>query len=194
MMKHLVLNFCAASLCCFLAIVGNAQNKNDSTIQNADSKVSTADAKVTSSYDEAKNQTIVEFRMLGIANTQTERVVLSVSATYQGRKPEKLPDDVIFILSIASTKDNRFPKTMMMEITADGKELPQVLMLNANKRRLSEEDKRNYLETLVTRMKYEIFKQLMQAKSVILKLPDLTLQLDETRMAKMKELDNLLHP
>ena len=183
-MKHFVLNLCAAIFCCFLTLTVFAQNKDGST----------ADAKITTSYNEAKKQTTVEFRTLGIANTKTERVVFSVSATFQGQKPEKLPEDVIFVLSIASSKENRFPKVMAMEITADGKKLPQVPMLNAGEQKLSEDDKRNNLVTLVTRMKYDIFKQMMQAKSVKLELPDLTLNLDETRMTKMQELDKLLQP
>lgn len=182
--KYFVINVCAAVFCCFLTLAVVAQNKDGST----------ADAKITNSYDEAKKQTTVEFRMLGIANTETERVVLSVSANFHGKKIEKLPEDVIFVLSIASLKENRFPKAMAMEITADGKKLPQVLMLNANTYKLSGEDNRNNLETLVTRMRYDIFKQMMQAKSVKLELPDLTLALDETRMAKMQELDELLQP
>lgn len=183
-MKYFILNLFAVILCCFLTLEAVAQNKDGST----------ADANVVTSYDEVKKQTTVEFRMLGIANNKTERVVLSVSATFQGQKPEKLPEDVVFIISIASLKENRFPKVMIMEITADGKKLPEVTMLNANKNKLSDDDKRNNLETLVTRMRYDVFKQMMQAKSVKLSLPDLILDLDETRMAKMQELDKFLQP
>ena len=188
-MKHLILTLCAAYFCCVLATGAIAQDKAGSTAPPTEQNISTEDAKITSKYDAAKNETTVEFGMLGLADTGKQRILLSVSATYAGQKPKKQPEDIVFILSIASTQGYRYPDAMAMQITADGKKLPQVLMLNLDKRRLDED----YLETIGTRMKYEIFKRLTQANTIELQLHDLTLQFDKTQIAKMRELEELLH-
>lgn len=193
-MKRIALFLCAASLLQTHALTSRAQSASGTPAQTETKPVFDDAVKVTSTFDESKNETSVEFKLLSVANTATEKVVISVSSNYKGRqKPDKPPEDVILILSIASTKSGRFPEMMSMDVTADGKKLSQVLMLDLDKRRLSGEDEYDYLDTLGTRMKYEVFKKLMNAKSVTLGLPGLTLQLGEIHAAKMRELDALIH-
>lgn len=187
-MKHLFSLLFAAFLGCASLSVCPAQGRVGTAAVRDSSD--DEEAKVTSTYNEEKNETTVEFRMLGVATAGDQRVLLSVSASYAGRKPRSEPEDVVFILSVASPGGYRYPDIMSMKVMADGKRLPEVLMLNLDKRRLEED----YLETIGTRMKYDIFKQLSKSKTVELTLKDLSLKLDETRIAKLKELDALLHP
>lgn len=193
-MRLIALLLCAASLIQSHAFTTRAQSAGGAPAQTDAKPVFDDAVKITSSFDEAKNETTVEFQMLSVANTATEKVVLSVASGYKGRqKPGKPSEEVLFILSIASTKSGRFPDMLAMDVTADGKKLSQVLMLDLDKRRLTGEDEYDYLDTLGTRMKYDVFKKLMNAKSVTLGLPGLTLQLGETHAAKMRELDAALH-
>jgi hypothetical protein len=186
-MKYLILSFCAVCLCVGLPAVTNAQAKT-STPPAAESGAQNV-AKVEAKYDKEKNETTVELQQLDIAGSQTQKVLLSVSASYAGQKPKQPPEDIIFIVSVISAQGYKYPDMMALQVTADGKKLPEVLMLNLDKRRLDED----YLETIGTRMKYEIFKRLTQAQAVELRLPNLTLQLNETQIAKLRELEGLLH-
>jgi hypothetical protein len=146
-------------------------------------------AKVESKYDQGKDETTVEFGRLALRGNETQRVFLSVSASYQGQKPKE-PNDVILIISVLSSGGYRYPDMMAMQVLVDGKKSSEVLMLNLDKRK-AEED---YLETIGTRMKYGQFKRLFQAKSAELQLQNLKLPLDETHLAKLRELDARFHP
>jgi hypothetical protein len=115
---------------------------------------------------------------------------VSVSATYAGRTLKQQLEEIVFILSVVSTKSYRYPDIIQMQVTADGEKLPPVLMLNLVKSPFDAD----YLETIASRMRYETFKRLTQARTVELKLNDLTLQLDQTPIAKMRELELLLRP
>ena len=180
-MKHLVLflyiaySFCAPTI---------AQDKTNA----APSVVASDQVKIESKYDKAKDETTIEFTKLEIARSAEQQVFLSVSAFYPGQKPKK-PEDIVVILSVASTQGYKYPDVMTMQVTANGKKLPEVLMLNLDKRRMGED----YLETIGTRMKYEMFKRLTQAKTVELRLHGLTLQLNESQIIKLRELEDLLH-
>ena len=193
-MKRLALLLCAAALFQTQAFEARAQTAVGAQAQTNSKPDDNDSTKVASTFDAGKNETTVEFKFLPVANTATEKVILSVSSSYKGKqKPGKPPEDVILILSIVSTKSGRFPDMMAMDVTADGKKLSQVLILDLDKRRLTGQDEYDYLDTLGTRMKYDVFKKLMNAKSVTLGLPGLTLQLGETHAARMRELDALIH-
>lgn len=174
-MKHLVLVLCIASLFCAPVMAQEKTGTDD-------------EVKIETKYDRAKDETTVEFTQLQIAQSAEQVVFLSVSAIYPGQKPKKL-EDIIFVISVVSTKGYRYPDVMAMQGTADGKKLPDILMLNLDKRRMGED----YLETIGTRMKYEVFKRLTQARTAELRLQNLTLQLNESQIAKMRELEALLH-
>lgn len=171
-------------LLCLLCAPVMAQDKTNAAAAGEE-------VKIESNYDKAKDETTIEFTQLRITSSDEQQVLLSVSAVYPGHKLKKPEDvkDIIFILSVISTRAYRYPDIMAMQVTADGKKLPELLMLNLDKRRMDED----YLETIGTRMKYEIFKRLTQAKTVELRLHTLTLKLDESQITKLRELEALLH-
>lgn len=188
-MKHLALLLCAACLASTLVPVGAAQQRT-TTASLASASQSEGEVKVETKYDRAKNETTVEFQQLDLGGNQSQRALLSVSASYPGQqKPKKPPEDIIVIISVVSARSYRFPDVMAMQVTADGKKLSPVIMLNLDKRRMDED----YLETIGTRMKYDLFKRLMQARAGEFQLSDLTLQLNESQIGLLRELDALLH-
>jgi len=145
--------------------------------------------KVASKYDKSKDETTVEVRQLSLTGNETQKVVLSVSASYKGQKPKE-PEDIIVIISVLSSGGYRYPDMMAMQVLIDGKKASDVLMLNLDKRKAEDE----YLETIGTRMKYDLFKRLLKASSAELQLQNLRLPLDETLLVKLREVDALLHP
>ncbi len=145
--------------------------------------------KVASKYDKSKDETTVEVRQLSLTGNETQKVVLSVSASYKGQKPKE-PEDIIVIISVLSSGGYRYPDMMAMQVLIDGKKASDVLMLNLDKRKADDE----YLETIGTRMKYDLFKRLLKASSAELQLQNLRLPLDETLLVKLREMDALLHP
>jgi hypothetical protein len=179
-MRHLLLVLFIA--CLFCAPVPAQEKAGAATSDGTGDE-----AKIETKYDRAKDETTVEFTQLQIAQSAEQLVFLSVSANYPGQKPKK-PEDIVFIISVASTKGYRYPDVMVMQGTADGRKLPDTLMLNLDKRRMGDD----YLETIGTRMKYDVFKRLTQAKTVELRLQNLTLQLNESQIAKMRALEALL--
>jgi hypothetical protein len=185
-MKHLTLFLCVAFLYCMPVI---AQDKAKVAVAPATSDEKDDEVNIKTKYDKSKDETTVEFTKLEITHSAEQQIFLSVSATFEGQKPKKQPEDIIVILSVASAHGYKYPDIMKMQVAADGKKLPEILMLNLDKRRMGEE----YLETIATRMKYEIFKRMSQAKTIELKLQDLTLQLNEAQITKLRELEALLH-
>jgi hypothetical protein len=187
-MKRLMPGLFAALSCCMIVLPVAAQDKPTSTASTAARNMSDDQTKVKSTYDEAKNETTVEFRQVALASNETQRVFLSVSATYAGKTPPSQLEDVIFIISVVSPERYQYPDMMAMKVSTDGNKLPEVLMLNLDKRPFNP----GYLETIGTRMKLEVFKRLAQAKSVDLQLHDLKLRLNETEIAKLREIEVLI--
>jgi hypothetical protein len=143
---------------------------------------------INSTYDKKKNETEVKFTMLPLASNETQRVLLGMSASYKGQKP-KAPEDVIFILQVLSSGSYRYPDAMAMQVVIEGKKVSDVLMVNFDKRRLDQD----YLETIGTRMKYDLFQRLLKASSAELRLGSLALPLEATQVTKLREFDALLH-
>jgi hypothetical protein len=144
--------------------------------------------KVTSTYDQSKNLTEIEFSQLPMKGNNEQSVFLSVTASYKGQKP-KPPEEVLFILSVISQQRYRYPDVLSMQVFVEGKKVSDVLMLNLDKRPLEE----SYLETIGTRMKYKVFQQLIKASSAELQLQNLKLALDASHLDKLRELDARLH-
>ena len=181
-LKSLLICFCAMLLCCS-ALVSTMVGESKSKVQDdADA------AKVNSRYDQKKDETEVEFRQLPLKGNDTQRIFLSVSASYKGQKPKR-PEDVIFIVSVLSQQSYRYPDVLAMQVLIEGKKAGEVVMINLDKRR-AEED---YLETIGTRMKYDLFQRLLKASSAELHLANLTLPLEAAHLAKLRELDAMLH-
>ena len=146
--------------------------------------------KVTTSYDEAKNETEIELKRLFISQTDDRIILLNVSSSFSGKKLKKRPKDVIFIIQTVSVGAYQYPDTMALKIKADGKNLSDILMLNLDKRSLDE----RFLETIGTRMKYKVFKRLAGAETVELKLHNTDIKLDKTHLAKLNEFEKALSP
>jgi hypothetical protein len=186
-MKHLRIFLRAAILLGAFAVSVSAQGASATSPAGE----MNADAKATSSYNKAKNETTYEIKLLQIP-AAAQQVALSVSFTFAGEKFRKQPDDVIFILSVVSPgAARRYSDMIAMKVTADGKKLPEVLMLNLDKRALGES---NYLETIGTRMKYDVFKKLSEAKSAALQLENTKLELSEAHLKKLAELEAMMRP
>ncbi|HZS49023.1 MAG TPA: hypothetical protein VFC63_28390 [Blastocatellia bacterium] len=169
----------------FLLLILSAQS-----ILPAGSRAQGSDVKIETKYDGAKDTTTVGFEELMVSNTATEKLILSVEGSYSGKTaPKKHPDDVVLILSCLNRNGYKYPKAMVLLITADGKQLPSVLMLNFDRQRLDED----YLETLGTRMKYDTFFATAQAKKVEMKLNDTVFSLNEQHIKKLHDLEDLLH-
>jgi hypothetical protein len=158
-----------------VSVRANVQDKND-------------DAKINSTYDKQKNETELKFSMWPLGRNDTQRVLLGMSASYKGQTP-KPPDDVIFILQVLSQDNYHYPDAMAMQVVIGGKKVSDVLMVNFDKRRLDED----YLETIGTRMKYDLFQRLLKGPSPELRVGSLTLPLDATHLTKLREFDALLH-
>ena len=144
--------------------------------------------KVTSTYDQGKNLTEIEFSQLPMKGNNEQSVFLSITALYEGRKA-KPPEEVLFILSVISQQRYRYPDVMSMQVLVEGKKVSDVLMLNLDKRPLED----RYLETIGTRMKYKVFQQLIKASSAELQMQNLKLPLDASHLDKLRELDGRLH-
>ena len=152
---------------------------------SSSSNVVTDEVEVTSSFDSTKNQTKLEFRMMGIANTQPQKILLSASTSFDGRQLKATPDDIVFIISVVTPGGYKYPDVMKMKIKADGKELPEVPILNLDKRKLNQTE---FLETIGTRMRYDIFKRISQAKTVELQFENTKFQLTPGNIKRFAEL------
>lgn len=147
-----------------------------------------AGPKVEKKFDSAKNETTVGVRMLQVTGTETQKIVITAEATYATDSPKKHPEDVLFIISALNTS-YRYPTVNSLLITCDGKRLAPVLLLNLDKRPAEP----LFLETLGTRMKYEVFMKLAKAKSVQMEFADTSFALADSHLALFGELADLLH-
>jgi len=187
-MKHFSALAFAALLIFAFCISGFSQSAGGKQPSSSDSKEYTDDLEVTSSFDKTKNETTLEFRMMGIANTQPQKILLSASVKYAGEKLKEQPEDIVFIISVASPGSYKYPDIMKLKIKADGKNLPEVVILNLDKRKLNETE---YLETIGTRMKYDVFKKISEAKSVEMQFENTKFQLTEGNIKRFAELIKL---
>ncbi len=177
-MKYLIL----VMVCGALVTPGLAQEKAAAPVTQKPSRQSVA---VTTTFDEAKNRTSVEFKQLEIAHSGPEQAFLSVAVVYSGRKLTSPPEVVFFIISVISEGGYKYPDTLQMKVSVDSANLPDVLMANLDKRSAEP----GYLETIGTRMSFEVYRRLARAKSIKLQLHDLNLTLGETHIMKLRELE-----
>jgi hypothetical protein len=167
---------------------GFSQAAGSPGTSSADAKVFTDEVDVVFNFDKGKNETTLGFKMMGIANTAPQKILLSASTNFAGEKLKTTPEDIVFILSIASPGSYKYPDMMKMKIKADGKDLPEVLILNLDKRQLGETE---FLETIGTRMKYDIFKKISQAKTVEMQLENTKFQLTPANIKRFADLVRL---
>jgi len=155
---------------------------------SAQARLQGTQPKVEKKFDSAKNETTVGFQMMLIRGTETEKLVITAEATYATESPKKHPEDVLFIISALSTS-YRYPDINQLTITCDGKRLSPILLLNLDKRPAEP----LFLETLGTRMKYDVFMQLAKAKSVQMEFADTSFALTDSHLALLGELADLIH-
>lgn len=148
----------------------------------------TATRELTSTYDQEKNETHTGLRLNGIGNSDGKKIALDVSVSFAGRELTKRPEDVIFIVAIASSGGYTYPDIIKMKVKVDDKNLSDVLMLNLDKRPMDE----LFLETIGTRMRFEVFKKLAQAKLVTLLIDKTTITIESADLAKFGELLKLI--
>ena len=184
-MKRLTMILCAAVLC---GLAYSMVTVTELASVRAKVQDKTDDAKINSTYDKQKNETELKFSMWPLGSNGTQRVLLGMSASYKGQTP-KPPDDVIFILQVLAKDNYHYPDAMAMQVVIGGKKVSDVLIVNFDKRRLDDD----YLETIGTRMKYDLFQRLLKGPAPELRLGSLTLPLEATHLTKLREFDALLH-
>jgi hypothetical protein len=163
-------------------IVGLAASLN---AQNEDIKYGVA----YSLYDKAKNETTFEVRQLDLSDPNGQLIYVNASHTFPGRQFTTRPDDVIFIIQIGSAS-YRYPDQISVKLKLDGKSIPDILMLNLDKRMAD----KYFLETMGTRMKYDVFKAISQARSAELQVDKTTITLTSSHLAKLADLDKMMNP
>jgi hypothetical protein len=140
------------------------------------------EAEVTSTYDAAKNETKIELRRVQVISDKNKDAYVSMSATFEGQKLAAEPEDVVFIISALSTGDYKYPAINRMKVVAEKSKLSDIVMLNLDKRKLNDD----FLETLGTRIKIGVFKQLAGFNSVKLQFGDTTFEIGEEQMSKIR--------
>jgi len=83
----------------------------------------------------------------------------------------------------------RFPDINQLTITCDGKRLAPILLLNLDKRPAEP----LFLETLGTRMNYDVFMKVAKARSVQMEFADTSFTLSDSHLALLGELADLIH-
>jgi hypothetical protein len=147
-----------------------------------------AQPKVEKKFDKARNETTVGFQMLLIRGNETEKLVISAEATYATESPKQHPEDVVFIISALNTS-YRYPDINQLTITCDGKRLSPIVLLNLDKRPAEP----LFLETLGTRMQYDVFMKLAKARSVQMEFADTSFALTDSHLSLLRELADLMH-
>jgi hypothetical protein len=175
----------ASSLVALVCLATSAGQEPAPTAQAA---LQRTQPKVEKKFDSAKKQTTVGFQMLQIKGTETEKLVISAEATYATESPKNHPEDVLFIISSLNTS-YRYPDINKLTITCDGKRLAPILLLNLDKRPAEP----LFLETLGTRMNYDVFMKVAKARSVQMELAATSFTLSDSRLALLGELADLIH-
>ena len=145
--------------------------------------------KIETKFDKAKNETNVEFRLLLIIDTETDKLLISVNATYSTQTPKTHPEDVVFIVSTLNKIGYRYPDVLALNIIADGQRLSPIVLLNLDKRAAVGE----YYETLGTRMKYDVFMRVAKAKAVQMQFSTASFELNDRHLAVLHKFADLLH-
>ena len=151
-------------------------------------KTSVDDSEVSSTFDKNKNETKLEFGLLEIGGVSPQRLLLSASTTFPGEKIRSQPKDIIFIISVVSPGGYKYPDIMKLKVKADGKDLPETVILNLDKRQL---DESQFAETIGTRMKYEVFQKISQAKTVEMQFENTKFQLTSDHLRRFADLVKL---
>ena len=150
----------------------------------------TDEPKIETKYNDSKNETEVELRQVPISVDKSKIALLSISASFKGKKISK-PADVFFIVSVVSVGNYKYPQINNVTLNSDGKSLGEIIMLNLDQREFSETE---VLETLGTRMKFDIFKKFVVAKKVSFQIGESLFHVNETQLTLFNELEKIINP
>jgi hypothetical protein len=173
-----------ASVLLFCPALSRAQEQGPSSQSAEDSPT-----RIETKFDTAKNETTVGFKTLLVIDTKTEKLLVSAEATYATQAPKQHPEDVIFIISALNYAAYRYPDINKLTITCDGKRLPEVVLLNLDKRSGGD----YFVETLGTRLNYDVYLKMAKAKSVQLQFSETSFALSDEHLAMLGKLADLLH-
>jgi hypothetical protein len=144
---------------------------------------------IKTKFDSVKNETTASFDQLLIIGTEEEKLLISVQATYATQAPKNHPEDIMFIISVLNFKSYRYPDMNTLIISADGKRLPPVPLLNLDKRAAD-----NYfVETLGTRMKFDVFMVFAKGKNIQMQFAETSFVLKDDHLALLGKFADLLH-
>jgi hypothetical protein len=141
-----------------------------------------------SHYEKEKDRTTIEVQRLDVGNPDQPHLYLNASVTFPGTRLSETPQFVIFIVQIGSADRYKYSDTVQMKVRIDGKPADDITVANLDKRMAD----KWFLETLGTRMKYEVFKSLAHAKSVELEVEGLTIPVSADKLAKFADLEKMI--
>jgi len=144
---------------------------------------------IKTKFDNVKGETTVGLDQLLVIGTETEKLLISVEATFATQAPKNHPEDIVFIISVLNFKSYRYPDTNTLIISRDGERLLPVLLLNLDKRAADN----FFLEILGTRMKYDVFMQLAKGKNVQMQFAETSFALRDDHLALLRKFADLLH-
>lgn len=146
--------------------------------------------KVETRYDKAKDETEVEIAQIPISVDNSKLAFLGVTATFKGQKISK-PFDIIFIVSVVSLGKYKYPQINQVKLNSEGKSFGEIVMLNLDQRKFNENE---FLETIGTRMKFDIFKKFVTAKKVNFQMGDSNFEVGQTQISKLIEFEKAVNP
>lgn len=133
--------------------------------------------------DKAKNQTFFQVQERGISNPGP-KIILNASQTVPETGIAATPEDIMFTIQIASPDRYKYPDSIAMKVKIDGKAIPDIKISPLDKRI----EGKNYLETLGTRMNYDVFRAIANAKSVEFKVDGMVITVGADKLAKFADL------
>lgn len=154
-----------------------------SLLFSANAQENSDEPTVQTKYDQSKDETEVEMSQLSISVDKSKMALLSVSASFRGKKIST-PDDIIFVVSVVSIGGYKYPKINNVKLISDGKSLGGILMLNLDQRKFSDTES---LETIGTRMRFELFKKFVEAKEITFKMGDSKFLVEQSQLLKLLE-------
>jgi hypothetical protein len=142
-------------------------------------------------YDQDKDETTVEITQIPIAVDNSKQAFLGVTAVFKGKTTTPKPDFVLFIVSVVTLGKYKYPEVNQVKLNSDGKSFGEIIMLNLDQRKLSQSE---FLETIGSRMKFDIFKKFVAAKKVSFQMGDSNFEVGQSQISKLIEFEKTINP
>jgi hypothetical protein len=146
---------------------------------------------VETRYNKDKDQTEVEITQIPIGVDNSKLAFLGVTAVFNGQKLSPRPDEILFIVSVITLGKYKFPQINQVKLNAEGKNFGEIVMLNLDQRKFSENE---YLETIGTRMKFDIFKKFVTSKKVSFQMGDSNFEVGRSQILKLSDFEKIINP